>query len=806
MKKCHFIGIGGIGMSGLALILLNRRVRVSGSDLASNPLIETLAHSGAEIQLSHSAAHITPDMMVIYNSDIKQDNPEFQAALQLKCQMMHRSELLQWLMQRQRSLAVAGTHGKTTTSSLLTWVLRQAGFDPSYAVGGIVPQLNGNAGAGVGDYFVAEACESDGSFLSYTPFGAIVTNIDLDHMDYYRTETALEDAFRYFLSRVSSHEHLFWCGDDRRLAQMTPERGISYGFGRECALRAEHFRQEGWSICFDIHFKGKRYPRVEAPLIGKHNALNVLAVFGMAISLSVEEPVIRDALRLFSGVGRRCEKKGEAYGILFLDDYGHHPTEIRATLQAIRQAVQDRRLVVAYQPHRYTRARECMGLYSHVFDEADELFVTEIYPAGESPIPGNSHEQLIAEIRQEKKACHFASRKEITQTLSGFLRPYDVLLTLGAGDITKGCPEVLALLKRKAPPKLKVGVVFGGASVEHEISLRSSLNICHSLNRNYYEIEHFGITREGQWVSGTQTREILERLLLEGRPLDRTSLLTHETLEKLRECDILFPVLHGPYGEDGTIQGFFEMLGKAYVGCDHRSSAICMDKVMTKQLMQLHGIRTSPFVNFSRYQWKTQKVLCLDCLHDTLSYPLFVKPIHLGSSIGVRRVERADEVIHAIEEAFRFDTDVLVEERLVGHELEFSVLGTDEILVFPPGEICTEGETYDYEGKYGEKGIPTKARAELPLDVIEEGKQFVEKVYRAVGCKGMARIDTFLDGHQRFWLNEINPIPGFTSISLYPQMCAANGLAIQELMDRLILLGLKRKREIDRLEKYCPPS
>lgn len=801
MEKCHFIGIGGIGMSGLASILLGKNIQVSGSDLAPSKITENLANSGANIYFGHSEKYISPEMTVIYNTDIKAENPEYAAALQLKCQMLHRSDLLGVLMQQKRSLAVAGTHGKTTTSSLLAWVLHQAGVEPSYAIGGVIPQLQGNAAYHKGEYFVAEACESDGSFLNYESYGAIVTNIDCDHMDHYKTETALIDAFQKFMGKVNSSEHLFWCGDDQHLIKMGFKNGISYGFGDDCALRAENFCQNGWKVFFDIIFRGKTYTHVEVSLTGKHNALNALAVFGLCLSLGIPEVAIRQGLRSFSGVERRCEVKGDWQNILFLDDYGHHPTEIRATLAAIKKAIQGRRLVVAYQPHRYSRAKECMGMYAKVFDQADELFVTEIYAARETAIAGVSHEQIIGEIQETSPQCRFASRSSIAEILSKFLKPHDVLVTLGAGDITKVGPETLSFLKLKSPPKLKVGVIYGGASVEHAVSLLSSENICQSLNPYIYDVKHFGITRQGQWVSGDHVRETLQEFLKTDGSPQHSEILTPEILENLQACDIFFPILHGPYGEDGTIQGFFDILGKAYVGCDHRSSAVCMDKALTKCLMHLNDIRTSPFVFFNEAQWRENSTKWIQHIQNSLTYPVFVKPTHLGSTIGVKKVESEKELSAAIQQAFRFDTDVLVENGLVGRELEFSLLGNDEITVFPPGEICTNGQIYDYEGKYGTQSTPTEARADVPVDLIEEGMQFVKKAYIAAGCKGMARVDTFLDRNGKYWLNEINPIPGFTKLSLYPQICAANGLATQALVDQLIILGLQRKRTIDKLEK-----
>ena len=327
-------------MSGLARLLLGRKLPVTGSDITSSYVTEGLIKEGAKVYFGHSAQHITPDMRVIYTSDIRPDNPEFLAAQQLKCPLMHRSELLAELMRGYKTLAIAGTHGKTTTTALLTHVLREAKYDPSFAVGGVLPKLH-NSGHGSGDYFVAEADESDGTFLRYSPWGAIVTNIDLDHLDHYKSENALIEAFQAFMEKVSVKDHLFWCGDDVRLHSLQPA-GISYGFGEENQLRASHFYQEGWNSLFDIYFQGRHYPKIQLARIGKHNVLNALAVFGMATSIGISENTIRQAFQTFEGVGMRCEKKGEAYGIQFIDDYAHHPTEIQCTLNGLREAVQGR--------------------------------------------------------------------------------------------------------------------------------------------------------------------------------------------------------------------------------------------------------------------------------------------------------------------------------------------------------------------------------------------------------------------------------------------------------------------------------
>jgi len=800
-NKCHFIGIGGIGMSGLARLVLKQNIPVSGSDIASNPVTDMLSQEGATIYIGHHAKYIQSDTTVIYTTDIKKDNPEYLAAKELQCRMMHRSELLQVLMSDSLSLAVAGTHGKTTTSSLLTWVLHSSGESPTYAIGGVIPQLSSNSGHGSGRYFVAEACESDGSFLNYSPYGAIITNIDCDHMDFYRNEAALMEAFRKFMEQVQSPQHLFWCGDNPLLRKLQPQ-GVCYGFSDLCELKGSNLQQTGWSLSLDIDFQGKKYCDVRISLTGQHNALNALAVFGLAISLGIEESAIRKALASFGGVLRRCEKKGECHGILFLDDYAHHPTELKATLHAIRQAIGERRLVAAYQPHRYTRTQDCMGLYGDVFQDADILFLTDIYAAREAPIPGITHQVVLEEVQQRMPhRCHYASRKELARQIAAVLRPHDVLVSLGAGDITQLCKEVMEQIQLKAPPKLKLGLIFGGMSVEHDISLISSENIQAAIHPDYYSIENFGITRQGHWHHGLNARKALAHT----EQSEQHNKISAATLSCLLDCDILFPVIHGTYGEDGTLQGFLEMLAKAYVGCDHRSAAISMDKAITKRLVLEAGIAALPYISFNRHEWDTKQEHLLETIPNTLTYPLFVKPVHLGSSIGVHKVTSSSNLISAIQDAFRFDSRLIVENG-IDHvrEIEFSLLGNDQVTVFPPGEVYANGHLHDYDSKYGlnpnKSAAPFAAKAELSEEKIAEGMALAKAAYMTIGCTGMARVDTFLDPHGKFWFNEINPIPGFTKYSLYPIMCNANGLPLKELIDRLVILGLHRRRQLDRLE------
>jgi UDP-N-acetylmuramate--alanine ligase len=438
MQHTHFIGIGGIGMSALAHVLLERGASVSGSDLRASPVTQALEKKGAQIAYGHLAETIRPGMRIVYSTDVPAANPEYRRAKELGLEIMHRSQLLGDLMKGDlRPLLVTGTHGKTTTSSLLAHVLVACGRNPGYAIGGTVTSLGKNGSHGNGVEFVAEADESDGSFLNYTGYGAIITNIDHDHMAHWKTEENLIEGFFTFASRILSKDHLIWCADDPHLSSLKLP-GVSYGFSKEADFQITSFEQQVWTTSFDCSFEGKNFKNVIVPLLGRHNVLNAAAVFALCLRLGLTEEAIRSAFASFQGIGRRVEKKGEWQGIPIYDDYGHHPTEIIATVKGIKAAIGKRRLVLAFQPHRYTRTRDCFGDYADAFHEADLLVLTEIYSAGESPIEGITSEGLMENIQAKRRLpSHFSTRATLADAVRQLLRPDDVLLTMGAGDITK---------------------------------------------------------------------------------------------------------------------------------------------------------------------------------------------------------------------------------------------------------------------------------------------------------------------------------------------------------------------------------
>lgn len=444
----HFIGIGGIGMSALAKILLEKGCPVSGSDIAQTPITHRLSQLGAKIYVGHHESQIPQNAFVIYSSDIHPDNVEFIAAKNRDCILMHRADLLAHLTTGYKTLAVAGTHGKTTTSSLLTTVLYEAHLQPAFAIGGILPAFESNASHGQGSYFVIEADESDRSFLKYSPFGAICTNIDNDHLvNYNHDMQLLISHFQSFLNNVTSSKHLLWCKDDPLLDSLGCS-GMSYGFHPDSSWHILNAHQNGFSMTFDLSFENHTYSDIFVSLAGKHNVLNSAAVFALATQLGIEENAIRSSFSSFKGVLRRCEKKGVINNIEFIDDYAHHPTEIETTLKGLKQAIGKKRLVTVFQPHRYSRVKDCHIQYGSVFDASDVLVLTDIYAAGESPIPGISAQSIKSEIeKQSNLLCHYVPRNELKHFMTDLLQENDVMISLGAGDITKLSAEIIPLLQ-----------------------------------------------------------------------------------------------------------------------------------------------------------------------------------------------------------------------------------------------------------------------------------------------------------------------------------------------------------------------
>lgn len=793
-RSLHFIGIGGIGMSGLATIVLEKGCSaVTGSDLKEGGVIDILKKRGAQVSHGHAKEHLPEAATVVVSTEIPADNPELVEAQRRGMSVIHRSDLLRDLMQGYEVLAVTGTHGKTTTTSLLSHVLFEAGNDPSFAVGGILMNYGSNARHGKGTYFVAEADESDGTFVKYPYAAAIVTNIDTDHIAHYGSFENLEKAFSQFVKKAPSSDRLFFCGDDERLKKFCP-RGVSFGVGAANDLRVEQITTTDQGMVFDVRFRRKLFRSIFLPLHGQHNATNAAAVFGLALTLGIPEATIRSALSTFKGVKRRLERKESGNQCLVYDDYAHHPTEIRATIAALRRAVGERRIIAVFQPHRPSRMKHCMHELAATFNEADGIVVTDLYLSNEEETAEITTDSITTIIKNAHSGipCYAFPRSGLVDNLLAIVRPHDVVLFLGAGDITKASDDFANRVAATQLEKWKVGIVYGGMNSENKISRVSAGAIYDALDPTLYTPTAFEIDSHGCWHK-TQGVEREEQLRQTAEPFPKG------VWQALQSCDLFIPVLHGAFGEDGTIQGFFEMLHKPYVGCSTASCAVSMDKAMTKQIVQAAGVPVVPYIVVHKGEWKDHAQELLSEAAKKLRAPYFIKPAHLGSSVGIERVEKSAGLAQAIERALAFDDKILVEQGVHGREIEFAVFGNDLITIPPPGEVLTGGGFYDYGAKYGKDSMKAVAAAHLTEEQLQEGRSYIRKAYQALDCSGLNRMDCFLDDNGHWYFNEANPFPGFTRISLYPSVWQAQGISYSELVNRLIILAFSRFRQKRRL-------
>ncbi len=439
VKTIHMVGIGGAGMSGIAEVLLNLGYAVHGSDTGDGPVVARLRELGAVVTIGHASANLKDAQVLVKSTAVRSDNPEVQAAQERGVPIIPRAEMLAELMRLRTGIAIAGTHGKTTTTSFTAAIFEEAGLDPTVIIGGRLNAYGANARLGTGNFLLAEADESDGSFLCLFPIMNVVTNVDLDHLDFYGGQADIDEAFVQFMNKVPFYGINVVCGDDpgvRRLLPRVNRPLMTYGFGASNDLTAEVLTCAEISE-FVLRLKGCRLGEVRLAQPGRHNILNALGAIGVAMQADIPVDACIRGLGKFRGVGRRFERKGERGGVLVVDDYGHHPAEIAATLATARQCHPDRRLIVAFQPHRFTRTQALFGDFCRVFENADKLLLTEIYPASESPIPGVSGESLAQGIRQVSSTdvTYCRDFADLQSRLPGILQPGDLFLTMGAGNI-----------------------------------------------------------------------------------------------------------------------------------------------------------------------------------------------------------------------------------------------------------------------------------------------------------------------------------------------------------------------------------
>ncbi len=450
-QHIHFVGIGGIGMSGIAEILVNLGYRVTGSDTRRNDATERLEQLGVKVHIGHEAGHVEGAHVVVYSSAVSRDNIEVQVARQRAIPVIPRAEMLAELMRLKYGIAVAGTHGKTTTTSIVGAVLAEGRLDPTIVVGGRVQSFGANARLGQGEFLVAEADESDGSFLKLQPTIAVVTTIDAEHLDHWGSLEAIRDGFLTFVNKVPFYGSAVLCLDQPNIQTLIPrieKRIVTYGLESGADLVARHLQLSGMTSRFDVYQRGTLLGECTLQIPGRHNVLNALAAVGVGLDLEIPFITIQRALAGFTGVQRRFQVRGQAGGVTVVDDYGHHPAEIRATLAAAKAGF-DCRVVTVFQPHRYTRTHHLRQEFLTAFNQADVVLVMDVYAAGEPPIPGVSGQDLAEGIRAHghRDVVYVGgNRADVVEHLVQITRPGDLVLTQGAGDVSQLGPELLLRL------------------------------------------------------------------------------------------------------------------------------------------------------------------------------------------------------------------------------------------------------------------------------------------------------------------------------------------------------------------------
>lgn len=448
----HFVGIGGIGMSGIAEVLHNLGYEITGSDIKESETTKRLKSIGIRIFIGHDKKNVDNAHVVVISSAVSKDNPEVLEAKKKAIPVIPRAEMLAELGRLKYGILVAGAHGKTTTTSLIATILGDSGLDPTVVIGGKLKSMGSNAKLGQGEYIVAEADESDGSFLKLSPTIAVITNIDKEHLDYFKDLENLKLAFLSFINKIPFYGISVLCIENehiRDIISLVERRFITYGFSERADVYAKGIKNSGIRMNYEVIYKGESLGFFDIPIPGRHNVLNTLAAIIVGLELQIPLEKIKSALARFSGIQRRFELKGECKGIKVFDDYGHHPSEILATLKAARECFKENRLIVVFQPHRYTRTKDLINEFALSFEDADILYLMDIYPAGESPIEGINSEVLYQRIKDKgfESVIYVKERDRLLDTLLSEIKKDDVIITLGAGDVYKIGDSLLERLR-----------------------------------------------------------------------------------------------------------------------------------------------------------------------------------------------------------------------------------------------------------------------------------------------------------------------------------------------------------------------
>lgn len=739
-SRYHFIGIGGAGMSALARILLHRGARVSGSDIADSPTIADLRSRGATIFFGHAASNLgDADVAVVSDAIDLLDNPETTEARNREVRLLRRSQLLGRLLKGYRVYAVTGSHGKSTTTALLAQVFVDAGLDPVAIVGADVPGFEGNVRLGYGSIAVIEACEAYDSFHDIGPDVVVLTNLEAEHLDYHKTWEKLRESVARF---ASSGKQFIYCEEDAGAREVASQvgSGTPYGFKRSGATY-----EDG-----DLMVDGRVTP---LRVLGRHNALNALGAAAAAALEGIGQENALDSLARANGCLRRLQYVGDEAGVKVYDDYAHHPTEIAASIQALKEAEQGRRLLVVFQPHLYSRTQHNLEGFGPALKAADLVFITDIYPAREKPVAGVSSALIVERLEALGVNCRYVpSRHLLPREVSKVAQPGDVAVGMGAGTIESFAPEFIAELRRRSEP-LRVLVMYGGDSAEREVSIWSGKMAADALRKAGYVVQ-------------------------EADPAD--ILLRPESVSDLigsKRPDIVFLAMHGTGAEDGAIQGFLESLHLPYTGSGIKASALAMDKEHTKNILGANGL-------------PVPKGILVKTADEALEFdlPCVVKPNAQGSTIGLTFVRRREDLGPAIARALKYDEAALVEELIEGVEISVPVLGEEALQAV---EICPRKGSYDFAAKY----TPGETEEIVPARISDEetrlSKEYALAAHKAMGAADVSRTD-FIVSTERIVVLEINTLPGLTQTSLLPKSAESAGISYEQLCERILLSAIKR--------------
>lgn len=751
------VGIGGAGMSALARMFYKRGYDVSGTDGSMSQEIERLRSEGIEAAVGHSGDLLNETQALVVSDAIDLNaSPEIERARELGIPIVRRSQALGWLLSPYKVLAVTGTHGKTTTTAMLGTGLAAAGFDPLVVAGATIPEWGGPVREGGGTYAVVEACEAYDSFHDLTPHMVVLTNLELDHVDFHGSYAHLRDSVVRFVEKLPPDGWLVYCSEDRgaaEVAELSSARAVPYGASQEWQRLIGNMlgMESGLPPLPTEH--GLAVP-------GRHNLLNAAAALTAAALVRADLTKVERALRIFQGAERRLQvlRPGP---ISVIDDYAHHPSEIRASLTAIRERFfkgrsAARRLIAVFQPHLYSRTASLVEEFAQALSLADQVVITDIYPAREEPMPGVSSAR-IAEL-VTVPITYVPNRRLLPRTVADMAGEGDVVVGMGAGNISEFAPALVEELDRaeslvSGSRKLRVCVIYGGDSAEREVSIHSGLAVHGALQRLGHEPF---LLDASDALLGTGS---LSALVGPERP------------------DVVFIAGHGTNAEDGALQGLLELLHLPYTGSGVQASAICMDKQLTKSILESNGIRVP-------------KGLLLSSPDDpvTLRPPLVVKPNEQGSTVGLSFVESPDDLCPAIRKAFSYGRQVLVEEWVRGIEISTPVLNGEALA---PVEIAPKSGVYDFASKYLPGATEEIVPARLPGKLLEEARAIALRAHSVLACEGASRTDAIVSGEQIYVL-EVNSLPGLTATSLLPNSAAACGIGFDELCKRLLDDALRR--------------